>query len=528
MRTEDMHVAVIGAGPAGLTAIKAMMEEGFQVTGFERRPDAGGLWAFSENPHFTSATLSTKTQLSKFLLPFSDYPIPEAFPLHPMSADLGAYYKSYAKHFGLLDKIVFNASVQSLSRTDDGTQWALSLKGEQSPRVFDKVILATGSEVNPIVPEIEGLDLFEGQFLHSQAYKRPEPFAGQNVVIIGQGNTAADCAVDLTSHSSKVYWSHRRGAMIFPRIVNGSRFDAFASWKKVRSGFWVAKYLPSVHRRMFDAFFSWVLNVSWGKLDPQWRLDRNPYYATTISGMVINDHLIPALRDGSVTSTAGVRKVIGPRSVELADGTVLEDIDTIIACTGYDNPLQAFDGIVNRTKTHPDVPPIPDLYQGIFPIQHADSLAVLNHVIVMDSPVTCRELASLAIAQIWAGKSHLPPVEEMEAQIRRRQAWFTDLTLETPLPVHEGTTEPHEWLRWVNDMAGTGVYEYLGWTTHGIWFFLREPKLCNLLSWGVNTPHMYRLFETGKRKAWDGAREAVERVNYLSKVDLEQVKPKTA
>lgn len=55
-------------GPAGLGAIKAMLDEGFNVTGFERRPDAGGLWAFSENPQFTSATESTKAQLSKFMV----------------------------------------------------------------------------------------------------------------------------------------------------------------------------------------------------------------------------------------------------------------------------------------------------------------------------------------------------------------------------------------------------------------------------------------------------------------------------
>lgn len=317
--------------------------------------------------------------------------------------------------------------------------------------------------------------------------------------------------------------------MILPRVVNGARFDSFASWKKTRSSFWVAKKWPSVHRWLFDAFFSWIVKSAWGKLDADWRLDRihrNPYYATTVSGIVVNDHLVPALRDGKVTSVVGVRRIVGPRSVELDDGTMLEDIDAIIACTGYGNTLGPLEDIITRTKTHPDVLPIPDLYQGIFPLEHTTSLAVLNHVIVMESASLCRELAALAVAQIWAGKSPLPSAAEMQTQVAQRQAWFVATTLETPLPVYEGTTEAHDWLRWVDEAAGTGMYEHLGWTAKGVGFFLREPRLCSAMSWGVNTPHLYRVFETGKRRAWEGARGAIERANYLSRVDLGEAKKK--
>jgi dimethylaniline monooxygenase (N-oxide forming) len=97
------------------------------------------------------------------------------FPLHPGGEDLRKYYQSYAAHFGLLDKIVFNVIVSSITRTSDDRLWALHLAGEQMPRLFDKVIVASGSEVTPVIPVIEGLDLFQGKFLHSQAFKKYEP-----------------------------------------------------------------------------------------------------------------------------------------------------------------------------------------------------------------------------------------------------------------------------------------------------------------------------------------------------------------
>ena len=53
----------------------------------------------------------------------------------------------------------------------------------------------------------------------------------------------------------------------------------------------------------------------------------------------------------------------------------------------------------------------------------------------------------------------------------------------------------------------------------GIKFSLLNPKLYLLMAYGVCTPHLYRYFETGKRKAWPGAREAIERVNRESAED---------
>lgn len=39
-------VAIIGAGPSGLTAIKACLDEGMAPSCFESSDDLGGLWKF--------------------------------------------------------------------------------------------------------------------------------------------------------------------------------------------------------------------------------------------------------------------------------------------------------------------------------------------------------------------------------------------------------------------------------------------------------------------------------------------------
>ncbi len=55
-------------GPAGLTAIKALREEGFNVVGFERRDRVGGLWSYSSDPSHTSVIQNTVSNISKFVV----------------------------------------------------------------------------------------------------------------------------------------------------------------------------------------------------------------------------------------------------------------------------------------------------------------------------------------------------------------------------------------------------------------------------------------------------------------------------
>jgi dimethylaniline monooxygenase (N-oxide forming) len=64
-------------GPAGVSALKSLLDEGFDVTAFERRPNVGGVWTQSEHPDHVSTINCTTYQTSKFSCPISDYPVPD-------------------------------------------------------------------------------------------------------------------------------------------------------------------------------------------------------------------------------------------------------------------------------------------------------------------------------------------------------------------------------------------------------------------------------------------------------------------
>jgi dimethylaniline monooxygenase (N-oxide forming) len=315
--------------------------------------------------------------------------------------------------------------------------------------------------------------------------------------------------------------------MVIPRAVRGKRFDSFISWKLSRIGYWVAKYLPSVHVWMTTSTMRSAMEKAWGDIDPQFRLECRPEFASNINGILVNEELIPALRNGLVSSKPGIRCVIGPRSVQMDDGSVIDDVDAIVACTGYYTPFEPLGDSITYSVVKPRVPPQPDLYQNIFSLDYPDSLACLNYAVIYDNAATVREVAAMAVSQVFAGKSKLPSRPKMEAQVRRRQQWFAQKCLTDPLPQIEGLVPPADFERFVHTTAGTGLYEYLGWTPKGIWFFLTQPRMYFTIAWGLKTPHILRFFETGKRKAWPDAKQAILHANHLSQEDLSTVKLKT-
>jgi len=63
---KTISVAVIGAGIAGLAATKEFLEQGFEVTTFERYDTIGGLWSYRPDPCQRSVAWHTMVNSSKY------------------------------------------------------------------------------------------------------------------------------------------------------------------------------------------------------------------------------------------------------------------------------------------------------------------------------------------------------------------------------------------------------------------------------------------------------------------------------
>ena len=117
-------VAVIGAGPLGLMALKNFKDDGFEVKSFEKRGYIGGLWKPSGDSSL-SVVPGTVFNTSRFRAAISDFPFPDDTNDFPPASQLHAYLEKYCDCFDLRPLIQLNTEVKDIKRIDG--EWALEI-----------------------------------------------------------------------------------------------------------------------------------------------------------------------------------------------------------------------------------------------------------------------------------------------------------------------------------------------------------------------------------------------------------------
>jgi dimethylaniline monooxygenase (N-oxide forming) len=195
-----MRVAVIGAGPSGLTAAKHLKEAGLVPTVFESAGSIGGIW----RPQSHKTWHSLKLNLSRHTCVFSDFPWAPTAPEFPCASAMGAYLGEYASYFGLEPCIKLNARVHQVRPTADA-RWSVRWRGqeeeEEGEGTFDRLVLASGFFGPASLPT--GLDTAAFRdnprniLMHSMDYRDPTPFKGRSVLVLGSAFSGVEVASEV-------------------------------------------------------------------------------------------------------------------------------------------------------------------------------------------------------------------------------------------------------------------------------------------------------------------------------------------
>ncbi len=313
------RVCIIGAGPSGFTALKALREAGIETVCFEASDDIGGNWYY-DNPNGQSACYqSLHIDTSKTRACFDDFPMPEDFPDFPGHRQIFQYFQDYVAHFGLRPHIRFNTWVTAVE--PEGARWRVRTdKGDEG--LFDYVLVANGHHWKAAWPNYPGQ--FSGEVLHAHDYRTPEQpleMRGKRVLVVGFGNSAMDIASELSQRhiTDKLCVSARRGGYIMPKYLFGQPAD------KALLPPWVPGWLA---RRLFRWVYRFTVGdiTRWGIQKP----DHQPLEAhPSVSGEFLN-----RLGSGDIQMRVGIERFEGD-TVVFSDGH-REAFDVIIYATGYD------------------------------------------------------------------------------------------------------------------------------------------------------------------------------------------------
>lgn len=214
-----MRVGIIGAGAAGLCAIKHAIAFGCKATAFEQSDKIGGTWVYSDeigtdkfgNDIHSSMYKGLHTNLPKELMSFPDFPFPSHARSFVPANDVNEYLNLYADNFKLRQFVKFEHQVIRVRPLLDET-WEVIVKKLDCEKLetftFDVVFVCNGHFNTPSYPHYPGRSGFKGKQIHSHDYRQPETFQGKSVLVVGGGPSGVDIAQEIARCAEKVFWSH--------------------------------------------------------------------------------------------------------------------------------------------------------------------------------------------------------------------------------------------------------------------------------------------------------------------------------
>ena len=183
----DFDAVVIGAGFAGLGMLRKLREEhGMSVQAYETGDGVGGTWYWNRYPgaRCDSESYMYCFSFSKEML--QDWNWSGKYPEQP---EILSYLNHVADRFDLRRNIQFNTRVTSARFLEDANLW--EVETDQGDRVTSQfLITGIGCISSGNVPDIKGLDSFQGEQYHTGSWPHEEvDFAGKRVAVIGTGSS---------------------------------------------------------------------------------------------------------------------------------------------------------------------------------------------------------------------------------------------------------------------------------------------------------------------------------------------------
>ncbi|KAB8234722.1 hypothetical protein ETB97_004051 [Aspergillus alliaceus] len=377
------RIAIIGAGPSGLSAVKYLLAEKYftKIDVFEKRSSVAGVWNYtppalkqsasapvpqldpnepddgpiwhsigvtkgSLEPAFISPIYSTlDTNIPKELMAYGDKPFPPDAQVLPKYSTVKKYLDEYAED--VKDYIHLDTQVVNIKSSASGpSPWVVTTKnlrtGVDSTDIYDAVVVASGHYDVPYTPDIPGIKLwnetYPGIISHSKFYDSPEPFRGKKVIVVGSSASGVDIGNQINKLSKgKVLASQRTKSYLLPSSASDKDYVSE-----------IVEFLPPTEHR---------------------------------------------------------------RAVRFADGKIENEIDAVVFCTGY---LYSFPFLSSL-----DPPIITDgrrvlnTYQHLFYIQNPTLVFPVLPQRVIPFPLSENQAA--VFARVWSGRLTLPDATEMKA-----------------------------------------------------------------------------------------------------------------
>jgi putative flavoprotein involved in K+ transport len=366
-------VVIVGAGPAGLSAAAMLRERGINATILEQGQRLAEPW----RARYDRLHLHTIRWLSN--LP--GYRIPREFGRWVAREQFVRYLEQYAAHHRLEPR--FGIEAMRIDRGDG--HWRVQTSAGAIPARV--VVVASGYSRVPYMPRWPGA--FDGPLVHSAEYRNPRPYRGQDMLIIGAGNSGTEIAVDLAEGGARrVRIAVRTPPNIVRRETNG--FPAQLVGMAIQ-------WAPS---RLVDPIAHVLRRATIPDLTAfGLPLPSAPFtqFQRTGTAPILDVGFVDAVRSGAIEVVPAITALDGGAVVS-ADGSRVYP-DAIVAATGYRPGLEPLVGHVTAIGEHGIPTPQPGL--------HFLGIGILLSGLLRQVAKDARQIAAIAARELTTGR---PPL----------------------------------------------------------------------------------------------------------------------
>ncbi|XP_027149435.1 probable indole-3-pyruvate monooxygenase YUCCA10 [Coffea eugenioides] len=201
MATKEQVVIVVGAGPSGLATAACLNSLSIPNIVLEREDCFASLW---KKYSYDRLHLHLAKQFCQ--LPLK--PFPTTYPTYVSRDQFLRYLDDYVSHFNICP--LYQRSVESAQYDEAAEAWIVKARnlGSSDPEEMEEysskcLVVATGETTDAFIPQLEGLNTYLGEVIHSTRYKNGKSYENKNVLVVGSGNSGMEIAFDLSNYGAK-------------------------------------------------------------------------------------------------------------------------------------------------------------------------------------------------------------------------------------------------------------------------------------------------------------------------------------
>ncbi|MCS6983922.1 MAG: NAD(P)/FAD-dependent oxidoreductase [Leptospiraceae bacterium] len=348
-RERVFDIVIVGAGFSGLGMAKKLQDRGFHdFIILEAAHEVGGTWRDSRYP-------GAAVDVPNHLYSYSFEPYGEWSRMFSPWKEIQEYIIKVSYKYNLRPKIRFHSRVVEMIFDSKRNLWRLTL---QNGQVVEGrfVIMAIGPFAEPRIPDIPGLQDFEGKMTHTSNYDDSLVLHGKTVALVGSAASAIQVGPAIQPIVKHLYIFQRTPAWVIPKLdyvysdLEKSIYRNFPILQKIRR-YWIFAITELLATAIvwdtpMTDFLEWVVKkrIEENIPDPEMRKLVTPNYRLGKTRMLISNDWYPTLVKPNVTLVPHGVERLTPRGPVAAGKEY--PVEVIIWATGYKSPAEGFPFLV--------------------------------------------------------------------------------------------------------------------------------------------------------------------------------------